>query len=153
MVEQTLSFVQLTAGMARCVREWILPHLTDAMARLEAEQLAALIESLPRSFGAAAKESIRADTEEARAVLARFGQSVPAGADDSIEGLMQENAALKTQLMSIADRLRAQASAAAQQQLAELQQFFVRSLDRELGGTVTEDFVSMTSKESKARKK
>lgn len=153
MIEQTVPFAQLTAGMARCVREWILPHLTDSMARLEAEQLATLIESLPRSFGPAALESIRIDTEESRAVLAQFGETVPAAARDTIDDLMAENAALKCRLMAIADRLRQDSSARARKQLSELQQFFARSLSRELGSVVADDFVAMTSKDSEARQK
>ena len=38
MIEQTVPLRQLTSGMANCIREWILPHLTDAMARIQAEE-------------------------------------------------------------------------------------------------------------------
>jgi len=152
MIEQTVSFTALTAGMARCVREWILPHLTDPMARLEAEQLAELLETLPQSFGDAAREAIRTDTEETRAVLARLGECAPAATADSIDALMAANARMKARLLAIADALRRDGSADAQRRLAELQQFFLRSLTRELGAAAaTEDFVSMTSKDSQAR--
>ncbi|MCC6382217.1 MAG: hypothetical protein IT304_06885, partial [Dehalococcoidia bacterium] len=47
MIDQAIPFDRLTAGMAQCVREWILPNLTDPMARIQAEQLIVLLEMLP----------------------------------------------------------------------------------------------------------
>jgi len=155
MIEQTIPLAELTGGMARCVREWILPHLTDPMARIQAEQLATLLEALPRALSPAAAQVIRADADEARLVLENLGASAPATTGDgSIDDLMKENAVLKVELERMADELR-RGGAEARERLTELQRFFVRSLTREVGGAVAEgtDFVSLTSKDSAARKK
>ena len=156
MIEQTIPLAELTGGMARCVREWILPHLTDPMARIQAEQLANLLEALPRAWGPAAAQVIRTDADEARLVLDSLGASAPATTGDgSIDDLMKENAALKVELEKLAEGLRRSDDAGARERLAELQRFFVRSLTREVGGAVAEgtDFVSLTSKDRAARKK
>ena len=133
MIEQTISFAALTKGMQRCVREWILPALSDPWARLQAEQLAALLGSLPRSFGVEAAAAIRSDSREAAALLERLGVKPDAQrTNDSIEALMDENAALKRLLMKAADELRKKDDELAREALSEVQGFFMRSLGREM---------------------
>ncbi len=46
MIDEAMSLAELSGGMARCVRESILPHLSDAFARAQAEELVALLEGL-----------------------------------------------------------------------------------------------------------
>lgn len=154
MIDQTIPLPEMTRGMARCVREWILPHLSDPMARLQAEQLAALLESLPEWLTPAEAEKIRADSAEARALLERLGEVPSATAEDaSVDALMRENTELKRLLETAAARLRAEDAPGARERLAELQRFFVRSAMTEVGtveraGT---DFATLTSKDSAAR--
>ena len=149
MIEQTIPLAQLTAGMARCVREWILPHLSDPMARIQAEQLAGLIEALPRVVDPAAAAAIQTDSNEARALLTQFGQDPPAAtARDGIEALMDENAALKIQLECLADDLRGRPGDDNAGKLLELQRYFVRSVQREVtSGANAQDFAALTSRD------
>jgi hypothetical protein len=152
VIEQTVPLKELTAGMARCVREWILPHLADPMARIQAEQLIALLEGLPRMVTPAAAAAIRADSDEARAVLKHLGAAAPDAApgDASVEALMEENAALKLSMETLAAGLR---DGNDSQALAELQRFLVRSLTRELGGTVAApDFAALTSRDREGKR-
>jgi hypothetical protein len=154
MIDQTIPFAQLTEGMARCVREWLLPHLTDPMARVQAEQLAALLESLPRIVSPAAAAKIRADNEEARVLLQRLGASLEPPVADDLDALVFENARLKARVQALAAELHGRADDAAQRGLVELQQYLLRSLKRELGQAVGEtDFATLSAKESAARRK
>lgn len=151
MIDQTVSLRELTAGMARCVREWILPHLDDPMARTQAETLAVLLDGLPAAFGTAALDAIRDDSEAARALLRRLGEQVDDGPSGDIEDVMRDNSALKERLLAIADQLRGGGDPGKSQ---ELRQFFLDSMRRELDmvrrGT---DFAAMTARESAARQR
>ena len=149
MIEQTIPLAQLTSGMARCVREWILPHLSDPMARIQAEQLIGLIEALPRVVDPSAAAAIRTDSDEARALLEKLGQDVPPPTPrDTIDALMDENAALKVRLERLADDLRARPGDKDAAGLHELQQYFVRSVLREVSsGTNAQDFAALTSRD------
>lgn len=164
MIDQTIPIPQLLAGMARTVREWILPHLEDAMARTQAELLATLLDGLSASIAPEAAASIRRDSEAARQLLGRLGKTVPAEtatpADDrTVDERMRENSALKARLEELATRLHGVAHAGkdaetARAQLLELQRFFAQSLAGELGtgGGEGTDFKSMTAKEGAARR-
>jgi hypothetical protein len=154
MIDQTIPFPQLTQGMARCVREWILPHLSDPMARVQAEQLAALLESLPRVVSPAAAASIRADNEDAHALLRRLGADVEPLAGDDLDTLVCENAGAKARVQALAAELRGRTDDAAQRSLIAVQQYLLRSLKRELGQAVGEtDFAALSAKDSAARRK
>jgi len=150
MIEQTVSLQDLTAGMARCVREWLLPHLKDPMARTQAETLAVLVEALPAAFGINALRAIQADNSAARELIAKLGGTAPSGEDADIESAMTLNAALKAVLIDLAEEARG--DAASGERLLELQRFFLASMKRELamlqGAT---DFAAMTSQEDAAR--
>lgn len=153
MNDQTIPLDQLTGGMARCVREWILPKLFDPFARLQAEQLAALLESLSLAWSSAAAESIRADSDEARQALERAGdEAPPAGHAGSIEDLMRENAELKSRLLAVADRLREGREPQAERRLKELRAFFIESQRREFASTSAEGFESLTARDRDAQK-
>ena len=149
MIEQTISFAALTSGMARCVHEWILPAITDSWARLQAEQLAALLESLPSSFGPEAGDAILLDSAEAKAALSALGKPVRLQrANSSIDALMDENATLKRLLLDAADELRERDDEAARQALAEVQKVFMRSLGREMQAVAGADsFENLTSRD------
>ena len=54
MIDQTIPIPQLLQGMARCLREWIVPHVDDPMARTQAELLATLLDELPAALAAPA---------------------------------------------------------------------------------------------------
>ncbi len=154
MIDQTVPLRQLCAGMADCVRDWILPHLQDPMARTQAETLIALIEALPGALSAEAQQSILADSSAARECLRRLGEDVEEPAAGDIDTAMAENSALKQRLVGLAERSREEGSDAARQRLAELQAFFLESMQRELEmvrrGT---DFAAMTSREDAARER
>lgn len=152
MIEQTVPLQQLTAGMANCVREWILPHLTDAMARIQAEQLIAMLQELPHAVAPAALARIRFDSDEARAVLVRAGviPSAPA-ASGYVDDLMAENAALKEQLEALADRCRGDAGATSTATLLEVQRFFVASARREGEGAAVQLFEEMTARDREGK--
>jgi hypothetical protein len=155
MIDQTIPFAQLTQGMARCVREWILPHLSDPMARVQAEQLAAMLETLPRSIGPAAAANIRADNGETRALLQQLGVSVAPSAADDLDALVRENSGLKARARELAAELRGRADEESKRRLVELQRHLLRSLKRELGGKGADetDFATLTAKDSAARRK
>ena len=152
MIEQTIPLRQLTAGMANCVREWILPHLTDAMARIQAEQLIAMLHELPRAVAPAALARIKSDSDEARALLVRAGESAPPeAASPYVDDLMAENAALKERLEGLADRCRAERDAAAASTLLEVQRFFVASAKREGEGASVQLFEEMTARDREGK--
>ena len=152
MIEQTIPLRQLTAGMANCVREWILPHLTDAMARIQAEQLIAMLQELPRAVAPGALARIRADSDEARALLARLGETAPpAAASGYVDDLMAENAALKERLEALADRCRAARDATSAAVLLEVQRFFVASAKREGEGASVQLFEEMTARDREGK--
>jgi len=149
MIEQTVPLRQLTAGMANCIREWILPHLTDAMARIQAEQLITMLGELPRAVAPAALARIRADSDEARALLAQVGEGAPPeAASPYVDDLMAENAALKERLEALADRCRAARDAAT---LLEVQRFFVASAKREGEGASVQLFEEMTARDREGK--
>ncbi len=153
MIDQTIPLPELTAGMARCLREWILPHLEDPMARTQAETLAMMIESIPGSVSAQALQAIQADSDASRDVLRQLGESVEEGSAQDVDGAVRENSALKSRLLALADRIRGDESAQAREQLAELQRLFVESMQREIEMVKRgADFAAMTSQEDAARK-
>jgi hypothetical protein len=148
MIEQTIPLQQLTSGMANCVREWILPHLTDAMARIQAEQLIAMLQELPHAVAPAALARIKADSDEARAVLARAGETLPGpAASRYVDDLMAENAELKQRLEALADRCRRSTDATSAATLLEVQRFFVASAKREGEGAAVQLFEEMTARD------
>ncbi len=153
MIDQTVPLRELTAGMAQCLRDWILPHLNDPMARTQAETLASLIEALPGALSAEAHRAILEDSAAAREMLRGCGERVADAAADDVDSAVIENSALKARLQELADGLRGATSEAERQRLRELQEFFLASMRRELEmvkrGT---DFAAMTSKEDAARK-
>lgn len=152
MIEQTIPLQQLTAGMAACVRDWILPHLSDAMARIQAEQLITMLNDLPRAVAPAALAGIRADSDEARALLERCGEAVPARAETAhVDDLMAENAALKEGLEALAARCRASGSGRDKEVLLEVQRFFVRSAKREGEGAAVQLFEEMTTRDREGK--
>jgi hypothetical protein len=152
MIEQTIPLRQLTAGMANCIREWILPHLTDAMARIQADQLIAMLNELPRAVAPAALARIRADSDEARAVLARAGLSAPGrAASEYVDDLMAENAALKERLEALAARCRQAGDAASAGTLLDVQRFFVASAKREGVGAAVKLFEEMTARDREGK--
>lgn len=153
MIDQTVPLPDLAAGMARCVREWILPHLSDAMARTQAETLASLLDALPAAMSVDAHRAIAADSAAAREMLRALGEPVGGAAASDIDGAMRDNAALKARLQAIADDLRGDTSAERRRQLRDLQAFFVESMRREIEmATRGADFAAMTAQEGAARK-
>jgi hypothetical protein len=152
MIEQTIPLQQLTSGMANCVREWILPHLTDAMARIQAEQLIAMLQELPHAVAPAALARIKADSDEARAVLARAGETLPGpAASGYVDDLMAENAELKQRLEALADRCRRSTDATSAATLLEVQRFFVASAKREGEGAAVQLFEEMTARDREGK--
>lgn len=169
MIDQTIPLPELVAGMARCVREWILPHLDDPMARGQAEQLAALLEALPGALAPEAVAAIRTDTRETRAFLAgladagRAGAGTPppgdaggdAGGGVSVDAALRENSAARGELERVIARLRGDAASAgvdavqARTELARARRFLVDGLRRELarGRSEGTDFASMAGKD------
>ncbi|WP_157071712.1 hypothetical protein [Steroidobacter denitrificans] len=140
---------QMTAGMAACIREWILPYLSDAMARIQAEQLIVLLNELPRSFEPAALKRIKADTEEGALLLRNAGEAIDCSADGwDVDQLMAENAEVKERLEALAQRCRAVSeSDAACERLLEIQRYFVRSARREGEGAQTQVFAELTTRD------
>ena len=155
MIEQTIPFAELTRGLARCVREWILPHLDDAMARTQAEVLAVLLDGLPAAYGPTVREAIVHEGEAARAVLASHGAgegSTGPGANASIDALVADTVMLHAALVALADRLRAAGNAGG---LRELQAFFVQMSAAEVrlvSGEGT-DFASLSATEGAAKRR
>jgi len=153
VIDQTIPFPALVAGMARCVREWILPHVADPMARAQAELLATLLDGLPAAYAAGVGEAIAADSAAAAAVLEAFGERPARGtAAASIDDLMRENAALKARLQALADRKRALADDGA---VTALRRAFLASLAAELRLAAAEgtDFASISAKEGAGKRR
>ena len=68
--------------------------------------------------------------------------------NDSIEALMDENAALKRLLMKAADELREKGDDPAREDFSELQRFFMGSLRREMAAVSGADsFEALTSRD------
>jgi hypothetical protein len=158
MIDQTIPIPQLLQGMARCVREWIVPHVDDPMARTQAELLATLLDELPAALAAPAAAAIVRDTDAASEMLSQLVSGTPPasslGAHATVDDLVAENSACKRKLEELARQLRqAGEGGAAAEQLRLLQQFFQQSLARELGGGVGAgtDFESMTAKDRAGR--
>lgn len=153
MIDQTIPLPELTAGMARCLREWILPHLEDPMARTQAETLAVLLEALPGALSGAVHRAILEDSEAARQMLRRAGEDAAEPSAPDIDSALRENSALKARLLAIAESLRGDSSEQGRRRLVELQRFFVESMQRELGmAKHATDFATMSAREGKARK-
>ncbi len=153
MIDQTVPLPELTAGMARCLREWILPHLSDPMARTQAETLASLIEALPGALTADAHRAILQDSAAAREMLRRCGEEVDEGQPSDVDSAVRDNSALKSRLQAVAERLRSDSSEDGQNRLRELLDFFLASMKRELDMVKRgADFAAMTSTEDAARK-
>ena len=150
MIEQTVPFDTLMQGFARCVREWILPHLTDPMARTQAELLATLLDDVPSAYTPAIRDAIRRDSDAARALLGDQAPA-PSGPDATIDELVRENGALKRQLESLADTARA---AGDRDRLAALQRFFLASAESDVAMAAGEDtdFASISAKDSESKK-
>ena len=150
MIEQTIPFDTLMHGFARCVREWILPHLTDPMARTQAELLASLLDDVPAAYTPAIRDAIRRDSDAARALL---GNDAPAAreADATIDELVRENGELKRLLEVRADAARA---AGDRERLAVLRRYFLASAAGDIamaaGGDT--DFASISAKDSGSKK-
>ena len=150
MIDQTVPLRELTTGMARCVRDWILPNLQDPMARTQAETLMALLEALPGALTTESLQTILVDTEEARDMLRGLGEKIDVGNGvRTVDEAVAENSRVKRRLVEHAADLRWQSDKKRQR---ELQEFFLRSMQRELEmvrrGT---DFAAMTSREDAAR--
>ncbi len=155
MIEQTIPFAVLSRGLARCVRERLLPHLADPTARAQAEVLAVLLDGLPEAFGSTARAAIAQELEQTRALLARHGAPVEgrgATAGGSIDDLVTETAAAQAALIALADRLRTAGDADA---LREVQAFCVRMAREEVGLATGQgtDFASISTTESAARRR
>ena len=150
MIEQTVPYPILVQGLARCVREWLLPHLTDPMARGQAEQLATILDALPNTYSAPAGAAIQADSAAARAVLVQLGESVPVVAATSVDELMQDNAVLKQRLEALATAARTRGDAPV---LERLRRFFAESLARETAasGGGGGDFAAIAADDAKRR--
>lgn len=152
MIDQTIPLHRLTSGMAACVREWILPHLTDAMARIQAEQLIAMLEGLPAAVAPAALARIRADSDEARALLQRAGEALPPETTSNyVDDLMAENAALKERLEILAERCRQANEAGKADLLRDIQRYFVRSARREGEGVGIQLFEELTTRDREGK--
>ena len=154
MIDQTIPFPALTRGLARCVREWLLPHIDDPMARTQAEVLAVLLEGLPDTYGPAARAAIAHNGGAARTLLARHGVragELPA-ADASLDDLVADTAAQHAALVALADRLRATGDVAA---LGEVQALVVRSAADEarLARGKGTDFASISATEGAAKRR
>jgi len=155
MIEQTIPFAELTRGLARCVREWILPHLDDPMARTQAEVLAVLLDGLPAAYASPVREAIAQEGAAARTLLARHragdGSAIPA-ADASIDILVADTAKLHAALVDLADRLRVAGDTSA---LREVQALFVQMATAEVrlvSGEGT-DFASLSTTEGAAKQR
>lgn len=152
MIEQTIPFPEMVHGLARCVREWILPHLQDPMARTQAELLATLLDGLPEAYGEAAATAVARENEAARAVLREIG--VPCAVPEAlpspdVAALMGENAALKEQLQALVAASRAAQDEASRARVRRLQTYFAESLRRELAGVgAGTDFASLSQRDA-----
>lgn len=136
--------------MASCIREWILPHLSDAMARIQAEQLIVLLNDLPRAFDPATLKRIKADTCEGALLLRNAGEAADYNADGwDVDKLMAENAEVKERLETLAQRYRAQSASdtTAGDRLLDIQRYFVRSAKREGEGSQAQIFAELTTRD------
>jgi|GEM_PF-2775936 len=151
MIDQTIPFPEMVRGLARCVREWILPHLQDPMARTQAETLATLLDGLPEAYGSAAATAVARENESARSVLREIGVpcAVPvAKPTPDVVALMAENAALKEQLQAVVAASRAAQDEASRARVRRLQTYFADSLRRELAGVgAGTDFASLSQRD------
>lgn len=151
MIDQTVPFPELVRGMARCVREWILPHLQDPMARTQAELLATLLDGLPDACGEAAAAAIERDNEAARAVLRDLGvaSAVPAARPaPDVAALMRENAGLKDEMQALIAARRTLQDEASRALVRRLQTYFADSLRNELAGLgAGTDFASLSQRD------
>jgi hypothetical protein len=152
VIDQSLSLEQLSAGMARCVREWILPALTEPWPRLQAEQLAALLEALPHAFGARSCAHLRGDNDAARAALERYAVAVPAPPSTAdLDALVAYNRELKTALVALARALHARGDAQSAERLREVQALFLDSLRREQAAAAPgDDWEHLTARDRAA---
>jgi hypothetical protein len=152
VIDQTIPLDKLTAGMANCVREWILPHLTDPMARIQAEQLIGILAWLPSALEPHALKLIQSDSQEARALLRAAGEPTPPIPANAFLGdLLAENAALKESLEALADRLRVALDPASAERLLLIQRYFVRSLRRESAGASVQQFAEMSVRDQEGK--
>jgi len=150
MIDQTIPLDKLMAGMANCVRDWILPHLTDAMARIQAEQLINILQWLPRAIEPRALRLIQIDSAEARSLLLDAGEPAPTESP-YLPDLLAENAALKERLEALADRLRGASDAPSGARLAQIQRYFVRSVRRESEGESLQQFAQMAARDREGK--
>ncbi|MDG2303524.1 MAG: hypothetical protein P8R42_02530 [Candidatus Binatia bacterium] len=152
MTARTLPTQTLIEGMARCVRETILPALEDPSAQTQAEVLAALLDGLPAAISAETNDAVRADSDAARTLLTELGGSAPRPpAPQAVLGeLLAENHALHGALLGLATRARADGDG---ERLRSLQQYFLASARTEHAPTEqATDFASLSSQEDSARR-
>jgi len=153
MSVRTLAAEALLAGMARCVRESILPALADPHARTQAEVLAVLLDGLPAALDESSRAAARADGDAARAVLAELGEPAKPPPDPSatLADVVADTHALHAALAGLAARTRA---AGANQTLERLQRYFLASALAEQATTAEQasDFAKLSAKEDAARR-
>ncbi len=137
MIDQALTLEALARGMARCLRELVLPHIRDASARIQAEELARLLDALPAAFGPQSCAQLQGRIARARALLERLAQdaSPPPALPSSItrDDLAREHAELVRALEEVAEQLRRRNDAPSAAALAEVRRFFGRDLEEEIG--------------------
>lgn len=152
MSARTLSIGTLAAGMARCVRESILPALQDPSARTQAEALAALIDGLPAAFSAETAASLRTDSDDARELLTKLGASAPRppASDASLDEIRKDNHTLHATLLELATQARADGDG---ERLGTLQKYFLSSAQTEHAPTEqSTDFAALSSQEDSVRR-
>lgn len=152
MTARTLPVQKLVDGMTQCVRDSILPALTDPSARTQAEVLIALLEGLPSAVSAETAAAVRADSSVARALASELGASAPSAppAESTVAELLADNHALHALLAKLAGEARAAGDAA---RLASLQKYFLSSAQAEHAPTEqSTDFASLSSQEDSARR-
>jgi len=136
VIDQALKLEDLARGMARCLRERILPHIADASARIQAEEVARVLDALPGAFGSARCARLRDRIARARAVLERVapGSSPvePSQEGGTRDDLAREHARFLAALAEVADRLRGRDDAQSAAALGEVRQFFARDLQEEV---------------------
>ncbi len=152
MTTRTLRAATLIEGMARCVRESILPALVDPSARTQAEVLAALLDGLPAAFEAEAAAAVRADSDAARGLLSSEGVSThrPPPSEAVFGELLADNHALHVALLGLANQARASGDG---ERLRVLQKYFLASAQKEHAPSEqATDFASLSSQEDSARR-
>ena len=152
MTARTLPIGTLAAGMARCVREAILPALQDPTARTQAEALAALIDGLPAAFSAETATALRTASDAARELLSKLGASSPRppAPDASLDEIRKDNHTLHAALLDLATGARADGDG---ERLAVLQKYFLASAENEHAPTEqSTDFAALSSQEDSARR-